>query len=141
MRKSSSLPPSALQQHPSWSFTPILLFDSFLHESAVHVTLPILVHNPTMHIIRIEYRTKPQDMSSLVYAYFDVHLEGQNIESEIICVPVQDTPHWSFGCEGVGARVAVGCYTWVAVVFGLDQDAEVCVGDAVFDYALGDCEG
>ena len=53
-------------------------------------------------------------------AYFDVHLEGQQVEGKIINVPVQYTPHWLPTGHRVSTRVAVGGYPRISIVFSLN---------------------
>ena len=94
-----------------------------------------------MNEVGVEYAAETKNMSGLMNANFDVHLEGQGIEGEVVDVPVQDSPHWFVSCLRVGAGVGISCYSCISVVLSFDEDAKISIGDGISDDLLRNCEG
>jgi len=78
-----------------------------------------------------------EQVGGFVDAYFEVHLEGEEVEVEVVNVPAQQSPSGLLGGDRVGAGVRVGGYSVGSVVAGSHKNAIVCVSDWTVDDFLG----
>lgn len=73
--------------------------------------------------------------------YFDIHLEGQKIEVEVVGIPTQQSPSWLLCRERISARVRISGDSIRSIICGLHEDAIISIRGRVIDDIAGNCEG
>ena len=74
-------------------------------------------------------------------ADFDVHLEGQKIEVEVVGVPTQQAPSGLLCRERISTRVRISRDSIRSIVCSLHEDAIINIWGRIIDNLAGNCEG
>ena len=93
-----------------------------------------------MSKILIKDAAQTEKVSRFMNSNFDVHLEGKQIESEIVDVPVKQSPQRLLRGLRVSAWVAISRDTAIAVIGCLNKNSIIRIDHWILDNSLRDSE-
>lgn len=140
MRHRSALSSSRLQKHPRRTSASILIFQGFLYVCSIYVRVLACVHQFSMNKILIKDAAQTKKVSRFMNSNFDVHLEGKQIESKIVDVPVKQSPHRLLRGLRVSTWVTISRDTAITVIGCLNKDSIIRIDYWILDNSLRDSE-